>query len=186
MTFTPLRVRSHGSLLSGVASPEALIGRALALGYESLALTDRDNLYLAIRFYRAARADGLRPLLGAEITHGAQAALLIPLDRRGWSHLCALLTRRHLDPAFDLPPSLAELHAGLHVIVESAGLAAALLAAGMPAAAGTTGACARRGTGACDSMASHAMRKLLRASSWGTNLSSLQNQCAWRHGKRLR
>ncbi|TMQ55293.1 MAG: PHP domain-containing protein, partial [Candidatus Eisenbacteria bacterium] len=62
MTFTPLRVRSHGSLLSGVASPEALIGRALALGYESLALTDRDNLYLAIRFYRAARADGLRPL----------------------------------------------------------------------------------------------------------------------------
>src|SRR5262249_34911634 len=47
MTFTPLRVRSHGSLLCGVASPEALIERALALGYESLALTDRDNLYLA-------------------------------------------------------------------------------------------------------------------------------------------
>ena len=73
-TFTPLRVRSHGSLLNGVASPEALIERALALGYETLALTDRDNLYLAIRFYRAARADGLRPLLGAELTHGAHAA----------------------------------------------------------------------------------------------------------------
>jgi len=145
--FTALRVRSHGSLLCGVASPEALIERALALGYESLALTDRDNLYLAIRFYRAARADGLRPLPGAELTHGAHAALLIPLDRRGWSRLCALLTRRHLDPAFDLVPSLAELHAGLHVIVESPGLAAALLAAGVPAAAGVAGSGARAGAG---------------------------------------
>jgi DNA-directed DNA polymerase III PolC len=146
-TFTPLRVRSHGSLLCGVASPEALIERALALGYESLALADRDNLYLAIRFYRAARADGLRPLPGAEITHGAHAALVIPLDRRGWSHLCALLTRRHLDPAFDLVSALAELHAGLHVIVESAGLAAALLAAGVPAAAAVAGAGARAPAG---------------------------------------
>jgi DNA polymerase III alpha subunit len=142
-TFTPLRVRSHGSLLNGVASPEALIERALALGYHSLALTDRDNLYLAIRFYRAARADGLRPLPGAELTHGGHAALLIPLDRRGWSHLCALLTRRHLDARFDLAAALAELHAGLHVIVESPGLAAALLAAGVPAAAAIAGAGAR-------------------------------------------
>ncbi|HEY2955647.1 MAG TPA: DNA polymerase III subunit alpha, partial [Candidatus Eisenbacteria bacterium] len=140
MTFTPLRVRSHGTLLSGVAAPEALVERALALGYGALALTDRDNLYLAIRFYRAARAEGLRPLPGAELTHGGRAALLVPLDRRGWSHLCALLTRRHLDPAFDLVASLAELHAGLHVIVESPGLAAALLAAGVPAASGAEAA----------------------------------------------
>ncbi len=148
-TFTPLRVRSHGSLLCGVAAPEALIERALALGYDALALTDRDNLYLAIRFYRAARAEGLRPLLGAELTHGAHAALLLPLDRRGYSHLCALLTRRHLDPAFELVAALADLHAALHVIVESAGLAAALLAAGVPAAAGTSGPGAglRAGTG---------------------------------------
>src|SRR5512145_865364 len=150
MAFTPLRVHSHGSLLCGVASPEALIERALALGYEALALTDRDNLYLAIRFYRAARADGLRPLLGAEIAHGGHQALLLPLDRRGYSHLCALLTRRHLDPAFDLVSSLAELHAGLHVIVESPGLAAALLAAGVPAAAGTCGPGAGLRSGAGD------------------------------------
>jgi DNA polymerase III alpha subunit len=43
-SFVPLRVRSHGSLLHGVASPEALIDRALALGYGALALPDRDNL----------------------------------------------------------------------------------------------------------------------------------------------
>src|SRR5881409_3999658 len=100
--FVPLRVRSHGSLLCGIASPEALIERALALGLPALALTDRDNLYLAIRFWKAARAEGLKPLLGAELTHAGQAALLLPLDRRGWANLCRLITLRQLDPAFAL------------------------------------------------------------------------------------
>jgi DNA-directed DNA polymerase III PolC len=142
--FVPLRVRSHGSLLFGTASPEALIERALALGYGALALTDRDNLYLAIRFERCARAEGLVPLLGAELTFGtpgravppAGAALLLPLDRRGYANLCRLLTLRHLDPAFDAIAALGELWRGLHVIVESPGTAASLLAAGVPAAPG--------------------------------------------------
>jgi DNA polymerase III alpha subunit len=56
--FVPLRVRSHGSLLYGTASPEALLTAARELGYHALALTDRDNLYLAIRFYQLARAEG--------------------------------------------------------------------------------------------------------------------------------
>ena len=151
--FTPLRVRSQGSLLFGTASPEALMRRALELGCERLALTDRDNLYLAIRFWRAARAEGLRPLVGATIGEGVREALLIPLDRRGYAHLCALITRRMLDPEFDLVQALAPSTAGcpaagLHVIVESPGLAAALLAAGVPAARGARGpVSAARGDG---------------------------------------
>ncbi len=138
--FVPLRVRSHGSLLLGTAPPETLIEGALALGYRALALTDRDNLYLAVRFYRGCRAEGLTPLLGAEVTTGpdpaAPAALLLPLDRRGYANLCRVLSARHLDPGFDLAASLAEHAAGLHVIVESTGLALALRRAGVPAAAG--------------------------------------------------
>ena len=57
-SLTPLRVRSHGSLLYGTASPERLVARALELGYRALALTDRDNLYLAIRFLQHARSEG--------------------------------------------------------------------------------------------------------------------------------
>ncbi len=135
-TFVPLRVRSHGSLLYGTAAPEALVERSLALGYDALALTDRDNLYLAVRFVQVARAAGLRPLAGAEVTHASGAALLLPLDRRGWARLCEVLTLRHLDAAFDLTAALAERHAGLHVVVESTGLAAGLLRAGVPAATG--------------------------------------------------
>jgi len=134
MTFTPLRVRSHGSLLAGVASPEALCERAAERGYKALALTDRDNLYLAVRFLRAAAGAGLAALPGAEVTASRSRALLLPFDRRGWSSLCAILTARHLDPKFDLVRSIAELQAGLHVIVESPALAAALVAAGVPPA----------------------------------------------------
>jgi DNA polymerase III subunit alpha len=137
--FVPLRVRSHGSLLFGTASPEALIERALALGYGALALTDRDNLYLAIRFHQAARVEGLAPLLGAELTVPPHDVLLLPLDRRGYANLCRLLTLRHLDARFDAVAALGELWRGLHVIVESPGLAASLLAAGVPAARGAMG-----------------------------------------------
>ncbi len=134
--FTPLRVRSHGSLLYGTASPEALVARALELGYSALALADRDNLYLAIRFYRHARDHGLRPILAATVSTGGNEVLLVPLDRRGYAHLCAILTARQLDPGFDLATSIAARHTGLHVIVESPGMAATLLAAGVPAASG--------------------------------------------------
>ncbi len=158
--FTPLRVRSHGSLLCGTARPEALVARALELGYGALALADRDNLYVAIRFWQAARAERLAPLLGVELSEAVPAArrsappadpraasaappaaprarnvLLVALDRRGYANLCALVTARHLDPRFDLVAALGARHAGLHAIVESPGLAASLLAAGVPAAA---------------------------------------------------
>ena len=107
-------------MIRGTASPEALIGRALELGYPALALTDRDNLYLAIRFWQAARADGLTPLLGVELSERAGVAksarpdpaspgaptLLIALDRRGYANLCALISARKLDPHFDLVAAL--------------------------------------------------------------------------------
>jgi len=134
--FVPLRVRSHGSLLAGVVSPEALCERAAELGHAALGLTDIDNLYLAVRFLTAAKGAGLKPIVGAELTAlaGGNRALLIPFDRRGWASLCALLTARHLDDAFDLVRAIGSGHAGLHVIVESPGLAMALLAAGVPPA----------------------------------------------------
>ena len=73
-SFVPLRVRSHGSLLYGTAPPAALIARALESGCRALALTDRDNLYLAIPFYRAARAEGLTPLIGCTLTGATHEA----------------------------------------------------------------------------------------------------------------
>src|SRR5262245_853223 len=70
--FVPVHVKSAYSLGTGTATVERLVERASALALPAMALTDIDNLYGAIVFYRLARARGIRPILGVEI----------PLDRR--------------------------------------------------------------------------------------------------------
>ena len=81
----PLHVRSHYSLLRGASSPDALVARARALGLPALALTDLDGIYGATVFWRAAKAAGLAPLIGAEVN----GLTLITRNRQGWSNLCA-------------------------------------------------------------------------------------------------
>src|SRR5512133_3805462 len=53
--------------MDGAASLDALIERAHELGMGTFALTDHQGLYGAIRFYRRAKAAGLKPILGAEV-----------------------------------------------------------------------------------------------------------------------
>ena len=67
MSFTHLHVASGYSLQYGASSPDALVERAAGLGLESLALTDRDGLYGAIRFATACSAAGIAPLLGVDL-----------------------------------------------------------------------------------------------------------------------
>ena len=63
-----LHVRSEHSHLCGASRLDELIEAARALGYHDLALTDRNGLYGAIPFYLKARAAGLRPILGVELS----------------------------------------------------------------------------------------------------------------------
>jgi error-prone DNA polymerase len=65
--FVHLHVHSHFSFMDGAASLDVLVERAKRLGMESLALTDHQGLSGAIRFYRKARAAGIRPIIGAEV-----------------------------------------------------------------------------------------------------------------------
>ena len=44
---------NRDSMLDGASSPEALVGRAVELGYPALALTDHNGLYGAVRFWQA-------------------------------------------------------------------------------------------------------------------------------------
>ena len=65
--FVHLHVHSTFSFMDGAAPIAGLIDRVRQLGMDALALTDHQGLYGAIRFYRAARAAGIRPIVGAEI-----------------------------------------------------------------------------------------------------------------------
>ncbi|NQW03357.1 MAG: PHP domain-containing protein, partial [Acidobacteria bacterium] len=66
--YIELHTASAFSFLAGASLPETLVARAASLGYPAVALLDRDGLYGAPQFYRAAKAAGLRAIVGAELT----------------------------------------------------------------------------------------------------------------------
>lgn len=98
--YVELHCHSHYSLLDGASSPRELLRRAAELGMSSLALTDHDNVYGAVEFSQQARALGIHPIHGAELTlaDGSHLTLLVK-DAVGWSNLCHLITHaRHNAP----------------------------------------------------------------------------------------
>jgi DNA polymerase III alpha subunit len=68
VSYIELHTASAFSFLQGASLPEALVDRAAELGYPALALLDRDGVYGAPRFHKAARAAGIKPIIGAELT----------------------------------------------------------------------------------------------------------------------
>ncbi|MBN2171657.1 MAG: DNA polymerase III subunit alpha [Candidatus Krumholzibacteriota bacterium] len=122
--MVPLLTRSHHSLMWGTAAPELLCRAARRRGYRALALTDTDNLQGLWTFLDACADEGLRPLVGAEVTDpatGERAACLVT-GGAGWPNLCRLLGRRHLDAGFSLERDLPEHAAGLAVLAGSVSL----------------------------------------------------------------
>ncbi len=67
MSFTHLHVHTEYSLLDGASKIKELIARVKEMGMDSIAITDHGVMYGAIDFYRAARAEGIHPVLGCEV-----------------------------------------------------------------------------------------------------------------------
>ena len=100
--FIHLETHSGFSFGRGVAHVEALVGAARARGFTALALTDTNGLYGMVRFLQACREARIRPIVGAELEHGASSAVLLVRTAAGYRALCRALTARHQDPHFDL------------------------------------------------------------------------------------
>ncbi|MBI4483973.1 MAG: error-prone DNA polymerase [Acidobacteria bacterium] len=97
MEYVELHCRSAFSFLEGASLPEELAERAAHLGYSALALLDRDGVYGAPRFYRAACTLGVRPLVGSELTlEGGSRLPVLVENRGGYQNLCRLITRTKL------------------------------------------------------------------------------------------
>ena len=60
-TFVHLRLHSEYSLVDGMVRVEELAARAAALGMPAIALTDQDNLFALIKFYKAMQSVGKNP-----------------------------------------------------------------------------------------------------------------------------
>ena len=92
--YVELHASSAFSFLRASSLPEDLVARAAELGYPALALLDRDGVPGAPRFFKAAKAAGIRPLVGAELSLHAGGALPVLVESRmGYQNLCQLVTR---------------------------------------------------------------------------------------------
>ncbi len=135
LPYAELRVASAFSFLDGASLPEDLVARAAELGLPAIALVDRNGVSGAPRFYKAARAAGLRALVGAEVVLGELADTRLTLlveSPAGYKNLCKLLTAaargKPKGAAAASWNEIAEFSAGLHLLTggDEGPLAAAL------------------------------------------------------------
>jgi len=79
--------------LRGASSCEELFTEAAQLGIEALAITDRNSFAGIVRAHEAAKATGVRLIVGCrlDLTHG-MSILVYPTDRPAYARLCRLLS----------------------------------------------------------------------------------------------
>jgi error-prone DNA polymerase len=96
LSYVELHAHSAYSFLDGASHPEELVLAAAELGYEALALTDHDGVCGSLEFAHAAKAVGVRPITGAEVTlRGGSHVTLLVETPHGYANLCRLLTAAH-------------------------------------------------------------------------------------------
>jgi error-prone DNA polymerase len=97
MSYPELHACSAFSFLRGASFPEQLAERAAQLGLPAVALLDRNGVYGAQRFSVACREQGVRPIIGADLTLEDGSILPVLVENRtGYANLCSLLTQAHL------------------------------------------------------------------------------------------
>jgi len=142
MSFVHLHVHTEYSLLDGACRIDRMMERVKELGQDAIAITDHGVMYGCIDFYKAAKAAGIKPIIGCEVymarrrmsdrIHGVDNdpyhLVLLCKDRRGYENLCYMVSEAFLHgfygkPRIDLD-LLREHHEGL--IALSACLAGAI------------------------------------------------------------
>lgn len=96
--YAELCCLSNFSFLQGASHPEELVARAHALGYSALAITDDCSMAGVVRAHVAAKAHGLKLLIGSrfevdDAEHGRFALVLLATTREAYGHLCGFITR---------------------------------------------------------------------------------------------
>ncbi|NCB50727.1 MAG: DNA polymerase III subunit alpha [Clostridia bacterium] len=106
MAFVHLHVHSEYSLLDGACRIGELVSRAKALGQSAVAITDHGVMYGAVAFFKAARAAGIKPIIGCEVyvaprgrtdrEHGVDSEythlILLCKNEQGYRNLCYLVS----------------------------------------------------------------------------------------------
>jgi DNA polymerase-3 subunit alpha len=127
--FVHLHTHTEFSLLDGLGRITDLVDEAGVQGFDSLAITDHGALYGAVAFHQAARARGIKPIIGVE-TYVARRSMrdregkadaqpyhlvLLASDLTGYRNLCRLITDAHLD-GYYYKPRIDREHLARHSV----------------------------------------------------------------------
>ena len=142
MSFVHLHVHTEYSLLDGACRIGSMMERVKELGQDAIAITDHGVMYGCIDFYKAAKAAGIKPIIGCEVyvarrgmddrIHGidneSYHLVLLCKDRTGYENLCYLVSQAFIKGFYGKPrvdlDLLRKHHEGL--IATSACLAGAV------------------------------------------------------------
>ena len=142
MSFVHLHVHTEYSLLDGACRIDRMMERVKELGQDTIAITDHGVMYGCIDFYKAAKAAGIKPIIGCEVyvarrkmadrVHGIDNdpyhLVLLCKNRTGYENLCYMVSEAFLHGFYGKPRIDLELlrqrHEGL--IALSACLAGAI------------------------------------------------------------
>jgi len=97
MEYAELQVTSNFSFLRGGSHPEELIEQAVKLGYNAIAITDRNTVAGIVRAHQAAKIKGIKfiPACRLDLLDGL-SLLAYPTDVIAWTRLSGLLTKGNL------------------------------------------------------------------------------------------
>jgi DNA polymerase III subunit alpha len=138
--FVHLHLHSEYSLVDSTIRIRELVERCVALSQPAVAVTDQNNLFALVKFYKAAETAGIKPVAGADVllAEGDEAPWRLTLlcrDREGYLSLSRLLTRAWMeghrtDGVVLRPDWLRESNAGLFALAGRHSEAGRLAAAG--------------------------------------------------------
>ena len=142
MSFVHLHVHTEYSLLDGACRINGMMDRVKEIGQTAIAITDHGVMYGCIDFYKAAKAAGIKPIIGCEVyvaprsmsdrVHGIDNdpyhLVLLCKDRKGYENLCYMVSEAFTNGFYGKPrvdlALLEQYHEGL--IATSACLAGAI------------------------------------------------------------
>ena len=142
MSFVHLHLHTEYSLLDGACRIDGLMDRVKEIGQSAVAITDHGVMYGCIDFYKAAKAAGIKPIIGCEVyvarrgmtdrVHGQDNdpyhLVLLCENRKGYENLCYLVSEAFIHGFYGKPrvdlALLEQYHEGL--IALSACLAGAI------------------------------------------------------------
>ncbi len=117
MSFVNLHAHSHYSLLDGYGSPKDMVKRCKELGYPAVALTDHGVTYGLVELFKAAKAEGIKPILGCELYVARRTRFdkdpkldnkpyhltVLAKNNQGYENLLKMVTEAHLEGFYYKP-----------------------------------------------------------------------------------